>query len=107
MKVRNLTPHRIDLVSGKQFPPDGVVARLVRPVTAVGTLFDVDLLTVGAGVVEGLPEPEPGTVYIVSTLAREACPGRRDLVSPGTLLRDGEGRVIGTADLVANGPLEV
>lgn len=53
------------------------------------------------GEVEGIPEPEPGTIYIVSALAAQAAwaVGRRDVVCPGDPVRDAEGRIIGAASL--------
>ena len=44
----------------------------------------------------GLPEPEEGVVYIVAKAVADAAPtSRGDLMSPGRLLRDAEGKVIG------------
>lgn len=44
----------------------------------------------------GLPDPEPGVVYIVAKAVADAAPASRgDIVSPGRLLRDAEGKVIG------------
>ena len=44
----------------------------------------------------GLPEPEEDVILIVAKAVADASPaGRGDLMSPGRLLRDAEGRVIG------------
>jgi hypothetical protein len=44
----------------------------------------------------GLPDPEPGVVLIVAKAVSDAAPaGRGDLMSPGRLLRDEDGTVIG------------
>lgn len=48
--------------------------------------------------VEGLPDPIPGVLYIVSALCALACPGRDDVASPATgpddgCVRDGKGQV--------------
>lgn len=43
----------------------------------------------------GLPEPEEGVVLIVAKAVSDAAPNRGDLMSPGRLLRDAEGKVIG------------
>ena len=45
-----------------------------------------------------LPEPKPGTYYIVSKKVAQACPEREDFIFPGTLVRDAEGRVVGCID---------
>lgn len=43
----------------------------------------------------GLPEPEDGVVYIVAKAVSDAAPHRGDLMSPGRLLRDADGAVVG------------
>lgn len=44
----------------------------------------------------GLPDPEPGVVLIVAKAVVDASPRHRgDLMSPGRLLRDEDGKVIG------------
>lgn len=35
----------------------------------------------------GLPEPKAGTYYIVSKMVAQACPKRKDLIFPGTVVR--------------------
>ena len=51
------------------------------------------------GEVVDLPEPEEGTLYIVSMLVAARAAGRNDLVSPGRQLRNEAGQVIGCAGL--------
>ena len=34
-----------------------------------------------------LPDPKPGTYYIVSKIVAQACPERKDLIFPGTVVR--------------------
>lgn len=44
----------------------------------------------------GLPDPRPDMVFVVAKAVADAAPrGRGDLMSPGRLLRDAEGKVIG------------
>lgn len=45
-----------------------------------------------------LPGPKPYTYYIVSKLLAKACPERKDLIFPGTLVRDESGDVVGCID---------
>jgi len=61
-------------------------------------------VTTSYGRVEGLPEPETGVLYLVSAVVRAAVPGRADVASPGDLVRDGEGNVIGCRHLILNAP---
>ena len=43
----------------------------------------------------GLPESEEGVVLIVAKAVSDAAPNRGDLMSPGKLIRDEDGTVIG------------
>ena len=49
-----------------------------------------------------LPSPAPGVLYVVSALVRLACPDRKDFASPGNLLRNSEGVIIGCDGLDVN-----
>lgn len=112
MKIRNLTSHKITIVKPEAaytFEPDGVVARAEMVETGRATLsycgvgFDRVDRVPGAPV--DLPEPEHGTFLIVSMLTGQAAlrAGREtwDLLVPGDLVRDGEGRIIGCRDFSA------
>jgi hypothetical protein len=46
--------------------------------------------------------PETGDIYIVSNIVRQAFPDRKDLASPGDLIRDENGIVIGCKNLIVN-----
>lgn len=54
------------------------------------------------GAVDGLPEPQPDTLLIVSALVRLAVPHRTDVVSSGSLVRDESGRPVGCLGLSVN-----
>lgn len=44
----------------------------------------------------GLPDPQPDMVFVVAKAVADAAPRHRgDLMSPGRLIRDAEGKVIG------------
>jgi hypothetical protein len=86
--VDRLGPHSLDEC------PDAEVSGLCTCSIAVGT--DVP------GEVVGLPEPQEGVVYITSTLVRLAVPGRKDVMSPGPLVKDMEGNPIGCLGLTRN-----
>jgi len=49
-----------------------------------------------------LPQSEENTFYIVSVLIRQAFPERKDLVSPGKLVRNNSGEVIGCENFIVN-----
>lgn len=109
MKVVNLTPHEIVVVSnGKRivYPPSGQVARLIssaRHLNIEGLPEVVEIEYVG---VEGLPQPEFDTVYLTSQLVAQyaAGIGRLDVLAPDTdpesVVRDKEGRIIAVRRLL-------
>jgi len=53
----------------------------------VGVIEGVDIYENVYGEVTGLPEFEEGTYYVVSAMVRQALPHRKDLLSPGQLIR--------------------
>lgn len=107
-KLVNCTPHAVR-VHGEdgsvlvELPPSGGVARVTTTRTPAGGFAGVPLATTEFGEVEGLPEPQPDTMLIVSGLVRSALPGRADLASPGPLVRDETGRPTGCIGLTVNG----
>lgn len=107
MEFQNLTPHNINVVDSEgnevvSIPPSGEVARLAVDSVQVDTINGVDIYRSEFGEVEGLPEPKEGAMYIVSALVRTGFPNRSDLLSPGTLVRDEEGKPVGCQGLVTN-----
>jgi hypothetical protein len=107
MKILNLTPHALTLVGENgtlEVPPSGQVARLAvtrtvcAPVTIDGVTLPVSRPTLGD--IVGLPAPQQGVLLVVSALVAEAA-GRADVMSPGELLRDAAGAVIGASGLCA------
>lgn len=124
-KVVNLTPHQINFIIrynieiGKNelgipeyireeriycLPPSGTVARCKADRKEVDSIVaqDVDgwditvpITATKFGVVEGLPEPEEDTIYIVSNLVAQAVPHREDVFFPDDIVRDEQGNIIG------------
>lgn len=104
-KVVNLTPHPLVLVlsdGNRAVAPSGTVARCSSTNKPAGDFEGVPLTRVTFGAVENLPEPVEGTLYVVSALVRSAVPHRTDVASPGDLVRDEAGNVIGCKGLVVN-----
>lgn len=98
----NTTPHDIHLhINGEiiTFP------RSERPARAEEIKFEVTPYRVAGeeipvfrkkfGEVRDLPRPVPGVIFITSQVVKDAAKGRRDLVTPDSLVRDDEGRIIG------------
>jgi hypothetical protein len=98
----NLTPHHINMPNGRVIAPVGHAARCTEESYPVGVVDGCEIIVRRYGEVHNIPEPKPGTYYIVSHMARVACPDRADLVSPGDLTRDEAGRVVGCSNFVVN-----
>jgi len=94
----NLTPHIIKEVNtGLEIPPSGTVARVSVTYTKVDEINGIPVFQRTYGDVVNLPDPTPNTIYIVSGMVN-AVPeiaNRNDVVSPGELVRDSEGKPIG------------
>lgn len=102
MQFINLTPHRVVVIDGPVIEPSGEVARVAQSYEQVGNEGGVPLFRTVLGQVEGLPDPQPGVMYVVSGMVRAALPHRSDLASPGQLVRDDQGRVTGCRGLIIN-----
>lgn len=86
MNMVNLTPHDINVVVGETtitIPKSGTVARVTSTQTEVGNINGIPVVKTVFGTVEGLPEPEIDTIYIVSSLVLAQLE-RVDVVAPDT-----------------------
>ena len=97
MKFINLTPHQInETVSGQSFAPSGNIARVAVSFEKIREEGKIPLYSPTYGEIEGLPSPQPDTMYIVSGMVLAAAPAdRADLVAPGDLVRDEKGQPVG------------
>ena len=106
MNLVNLTPHPITVVmsdaSQLTIRPDGTLARVNATKTPLPPVNGIPVNATTYGQVMGLPNRNDGVGYIVSALVRLAVPHRRDVFSPGELVRDGQNNVIGCKSLEAN-----
>lgn len=109
MKIINLTPHTMNIFNSEgvqiaAFPPSGKVARVSVKLEQRAHIDGIPVVAGSYGAVTDLPQPEAGTVYIVSALVRTApeCKGRVDVLSPADLVRDASGNIIGCKSLEAN-----
>ena len=111
-KLVNLTPHAINFVwenpQGEYktlltVEPSGIIARVSAKTVMVDAIrlssFSVPITATEFGDVEGLPTPEEGTVYIVSSLVAQRCKDRNDVFIPNESVRDSHGRIIGCKSL--------
>ncbi len=106
MKIVNLTPHPINLeVDGvlQAFMPEALPARVTEQVERIPIHEGSGILFVKKtfGEVRNLPEPEVGTIYVVSALVAQKAwaDGRPDVFCPGDPIRDSEGKIVGAKSL--------
>lgn len=99
-KMINLTPHAINFLDKNNnlvacIPSSGI-ARAAQKRVPIGTVNGITVNKTEYGAVEGLPDPEYGTIYIVSVLTTQAAPpDRNDLYIVDDTVRDDQGRIIG------------
>ena len=100
-----MTPHALTLVGANGtlvVPPSGEIARLAVSRTAKNPV-EIDGVTLMVnrpmlGEIAGLPEPEFGVILVVSALVAEKA-NRGDVMSPGELVRDAAGVIVGARGL--------
>ena len=105
VNIINLTPHSVMLKYADNdglhtIEPSGTIARCVATTEVVGLingLFNETRTVYGS--VTDLPEPQPNTLYIVSSLVALALPKRHDLRIPNESIRDEAGRIVGCKSL--------
>ena len=106
MRLVNLTPHALTVMASdgnvRIFARGQTVARVETrreacafPFILNGVEFPLHITTFGD--IVGLPPRNGEDVFVVSALVRShpSCEGRDDVVSPGELIRDSAGNVIG------------
>lgn len=103
---RNLTPHALSVkaLDGSTItiaPDERGAARVIYdrlpPEQVRVDGHDISVAVAGSPrEIVGLPEPEEDVILIVAKAVSDAAPASRgDLMSPGRLLRDADGNVIG------------
>ncbi len=99
MKLINLTPHEV-VIRGVKVPASGQLARCTEKVVHLGFVNDIPIIRKEFGDVTGLPDPEEGVGYIVSSLVLQSLKGtRRDVFCPGDPVRDENGKIVGCNSL--------
>lgn len=101
--IKNLTPHTLNIhhpTGVETVPASGEVARVSVEYREAGVVaWGIPVYKAEYGEVTGLPEPEAGTIYVVSGMVQSQVPHRADVYSPGDLVRDAEGRPVGCKGL--------
>ena len=105
MNIVNLTPHSVVFIheSGEKevFAASGEIARVEQFLFSIpGSKYN--LKTTVPSCVVGLPATDVNTVFIVSSMVREAEPERDDLWSTAEFIRDDEGNIVGCTAFIVN-----
>lgn len=84
-EIVNLTTHPItDIMTGITYQPSGIVARSDTNKKLIRKIGQLAIYEYEPYNLEGLPEPKPNTLYIVSNMALNAVPkDRHDVIAPG------------------------
>ena len=106
-KLINLTPHAVTFVNadGDTYvvEPSGMLAIVSSEIKMLDIIevdgFKIPHTKTVFGEVEGLPDPEDGVIYIVSSLVAGRVPDRDDVMIPNQSLRDDKGRITGCKSL--------
>ena len=105
MNIVNLTPHNVTYINenGEKevFPASGEIARVEQFLFAVPH-SKYNLKTTVPDCVVGLPRRDVNTIYIVSSMVREAEKERDDLWSPCSFIRDEEGNIVACSAFITN-----
>jgi hypothetical protein len=122
MEVINLTPHALNVYLSHQAvregqavsATEGTKPALTIPSTGFArakeiveqlaplNLGDIELPVnrkAYAPIVDGLPEAQEDTIYVVSFLTAQAVPDREDVFFPGDAVRDAAGKIMGCVGL--------
>ncbi len=101
MKIINLTPHAINIIlDGDTISiPSSGVARAKSSTEQIGSIGDIPVYRTVYGETCGIPEPQAGVVYIVSSLAAQGCKDRSDIYVPSDPVRGDDGNIIGCRGL--------
>lgn len=96
-EIVNYTPHEIAVITkwSKTRIPSAGIARVSQKNTIVDEIEGFDIFQAEYGAVEGLPEPQNNTLYIVSAIVKSALPSRDDLLVPTEFIRDEAGKILG------------
>ena len=107
VRFTNLTPHTITIVDGQgavvaTLPPSGLLARCRVDTTLTHVVGGIEVFESQVGELTGLPAPQEGVVYVTSLVAKQAAQaaGRRDVASPGQLVRGPDGQPVGCRGLM-------
>ena len=86
MKIINCTPHPIVINCNEEtttFEPSGIIPRVQTDHKEASNIGEFNCVVPVRGAVEGLPEPQKETFYIVAGMVFDAT-DREDVIAPDT-----------------------
>jgi len=98
----NLTPHTLNIHSNgnvTDIAPSGEIARVSTSYNHTNTVAGINVYSCVYGDINDLPEPQDNKIFVVSGVVKSAVPNREDVMSPGELIRDENGKPIGSNGL--------
>jgi len=105
VEIVNLTPHEVNLYLGNgeviSYPPANkeAPARAAMNTKIIGYLNinnqSIPITRNTYGELENVPPPSPNKLFIVSALAAQAAPWRKDLIIPSDPVRNEKNQIVG------------
>jgi len=84
-KIVNLTTHTVKIVKDGgeiiEIPPSGQVARVELSYKEIDNVDGIPIIEIQYGDVIGLPKPQEGVYYVVSSVCKNAVPDRKDVLA--------------------------
>tara|TARA_E500000331_G_C17139166_1_gene661913 strand:+ start:303 stop:668 length:366 start_codon:yes stop_codon:yes gene_type:complete len=102
MQFVNLTPHTLNIHSNgnvTDITPSGAIARVSTSYNQIETVAGINVYSCVYGSIDGLPEAQDNKIFVVSGVVKSAVPNREDVMSPGELIRDENGKPVGSNGL--------
>jgi len=93
-KIINLTPHEINIVGHEPILSSGSV-RVAETSHVIDEINGIDIIVKKFGKVDGMPKPQPDTVFVVSLMVAQQLTHRDDVLTVGETVRNEAGQVVG------------
>jgi len=110
-EIINCTPHPVEMRSGSgllltSFEPSGYVPRVLQRYIPLPKIDGFSITAREVYEVVGMPEPQLGTMYIVSSMVAMALPNRTDLLVPRPFYDRNTGQTIGATGFYVDIPID-
>ena len=110
MKIINLTPHDINIVTDSKtiiIEKSGKVVRVLEKCEETTAIDNIPVVIKKYTEIVDLPEPTKDVIYLVSIIVLQQIKGRKDCYTPDTgpdsVIRNESGQIIGVKRLIKGG----